>query len=61
MIVAVLTCVYVVYLYHKLNTDTAKNYTKSNVSSELTALADRLPALESRLRQLANNNSTQEA
>lgn len=60
MIPAILTCVYVVYLYRKLNGGTVPTDPKANSSSELTALADRLPALEARLRQLAKNNSTKE-
>ena len=61
MIPAILTCVFVVYLYRKLNGDPVSIDPNSNLPNELTALANRLPALESRLRQLADNNSKQEA
>lgn len=57
MIVALLTCVYVIYLYKKLNSEPhsiAKESVGSNQAvSESSVLSDRLSAIEHRLAKLA--------
>jgi len=61
MIAAVLTCVFVIYLYRKLNTDPGSaSGNDKNGPNDLTVLASRLATLEDRLKRLADLNSTQE-
>lgn len=59
MIPAALACVYVVYLYHKLNAEASGSASKlADSSCDLTAIADRLAALELRAQRLADRAST---
>ncbi|MCA9075177.1 MAG: hypothetical protein KDA93_09095 [Planctomycetaceae bacterium] len=61
MIVAVLTCLFVIYLYRSLNADTAGTTNHSaedgQETESLAQLMERLERLEYRIRTLANENS----
>jgi hypothetical protein len=57
MIPAILTCVYVIYLYHSLNQEAAAEDGRPNASrtdgEDPSQLAQRLAAIEQRLSSLA--------
>ncbi|TWU26060.1 hypothetical protein Pla144_32770 [Bythopirellula polymerisocia] len=60
MIPAILTCVFVIYLYHELNQGNSPTLdsvgTSGDENAQLTALVKRVDSLEKRIRLLAKQS-----
>jgi hypothetical protein len=61
VIPAVLTCVFVIYLYRTLNADGTSTVPAADESSEMAELVKRLSSLEERLSRLASSPPRKDA